>query len=28
MGDKYYSEFEGKPGDMKEIAEFLNEIKM
>ncbi len=28
MDDKYYSEFDGKPEDMKEIAEFLNEIKI
>ena len=28
MDDKYYSEFDGKPEDMKEIAEFLDEIKI
>jgi hypothetical protein len=28
MDDKYYSEFEGKPEDMRKIVEFLNEVKI
>ncbi|MEX0919972.1 MAG: hypothetical protein WDZ69_00125 [Candidatus Pacearchaeota archaeon] len=28
MDDKYYSELEGKPDDMRKLAEFLNEIKI
>lgn len=28
MDDKYYSDFDGKPEDMRMIVEFLNEIKL
>lgn len=28
MDDKYYSDFNGKPEDMRSIVEFLNEIKL
>jgi len=28
MDDKYYSEFEGNPNDMKEIVEFLNDVEI
>ena len=28
MDDKYYSDFNGKPEDMRAIVEFLNEIKL
>ena len=28
MDDKYYSDFNGKPEDMRAIVEFLNEIKI
>ena len=28
MDDKYYSDFDKKPEDMKAIVEFLNEIKL
>lgn len=28
MDDKYYSELEGKPGDMKQLAQLLNEKRI
>ncbi len=28
MDNKYYTELEGKPEDMKQLAEYLNEIKV
>lgn len=28
MDDKYYSDFDGKPEDMRMIVEFINEIKL
>jgi len=28
MDSKYYSELEGKPEDMKQLAEYLNEVKV
>lgn len=28
MDDKYYSDFTGKPEDMRAIVEFLNEVKL